>query len=343
VLRVGEVLVTSPGWAGAGTAMRHRFAYLRGNGVWLAAVEGGDHTRLAALDGEVGEAQASPDGKRLWVSAGPWGERTVWAIDLASGERRAEAIASSFALSPDGRWLALAREKDAETPRGSAIAVLRDLATGEERPLLRSALDFPLDYGPQIAGWSRDGGTVFLHGDNGTESSDTVIAVDAGTGRVLRISGGRFGGTTAAGEVLVVGQRFRPQGGKDYFLFAGPPSEGAPWDRVTSRDHSELDASVSPDGLRVAFTTLADDGEWPTRRLCVVGLRGREWAVVLETEDAQTSVEGPQWSHDGEWLMASSTTSSPGGETRRSVRTVSSDGQRRGLLVEDAVPLCWVP
>ena len=78
------VPVTSPAESTGRAAAIRRFAYLRGTQIWLTSIDGETPTKLTTLEGELGMAQVSPDGRRLFVSAGPWGRKTVWAVDTAT-------------------------------------------------------------------------------------------------------------------------------------------------------------------------------------------------------------------------------------------------------------------
>ena len=249
----------------------------------------------------------------------------------------------SFALSPDGRWLAAAREKVTESRGGDSVAVILDLTTGIERPLLRSQVDFTRDSGPQIAGWSRDGGIVFLHGDNGTDASDAVFAVDPTSGRVLWHCGGRYGGTTAAGSVLTVGQKYRPEGGKDYFIWTAPLTAGSPQQRLTNSTYTEHTPSVSPDGREVAFTDSGPEMQWPPKRLLLGDLDGHEWRIVMAINNDRNAVGQPQWSADGAWLLFGMTASSDDGKSTTSAWVAGPDGGQPRRVLDDAVPLCWLP
>jgi imidazolonepropionase-like amidohydrolase/Tol biopolymer transport system component len=189
VSREKKWFVNSPAWSPGGTYLfaRHHFVKERSLGageIWMYHLDGADGLQVTEKTNwqkDAGEPALSPDGRYLYYSKDvapgedfeynkdPNG--AIYAIvrrDLATGEERREVEIQGGAVtpqvSPDGRALAFIRRVRLES-----VLYLRDLATGEERPVF-DGLDKDLQEAWAMHGlypqydFSPDGKSIFIWG-----------------------------------------------------------------------------------------------------------------------------------------------------------------------------------
>jgi Tol biopolymer transport system component len=268
----------SPTWSNDGQYIAvSREAPLQGLAkIWLYNVHGG--TGLKLVDGSPGTRMMGPafgnDDRYVWYETrfGSWEYNAILpqyqleVYDRNSGTRTqmTSQQGSAFrpALSHDGKWLAFGARHDAETG-----LKLRDLATGEERWLA-----YPIQRDDQESIANMD----VLPGYTFTPDSKAIV-ISYG-GEIWRVP---VDGTAPAKIPLTI----------DAEVAVGPevkfeyPIDDAP----TFNVKQIRDAVPSPDGKRVAFTSLD--------RLYVADLPiGAPRRVTTQ----ETSGEyGPTWSPDG--------------------------------------------
>ncbi len=123
------------------------------------------------------ESAWSPDGRTVYYEMGAG----IVARDLGTGqERQIRSDARHFALSPDGRFLAVPRE---DPPTKSAVLEIVALDTGQSRELLKVP-DIAMFY--KVLSWSADGRFLFFSKDGGLWR----VAVENGVSEKLGITMG---------------------------------------------------------------------------------------------------------------------------------------------------------
>ena len=322
-----------------------------GSGLWMYHKDGG--TGVALVSTGAGGANATPswptvsgDGRYLYYQVGMNAEpREILGgtlqlrrfafeggdvIDITNGES-GSAAASRFSsggaaapdISPDGRWLAFARQIPDGTLSfkrhqfGPRTALwLRDLKTGSERLLMD-----PIEPLTAVAGktlgilpryvWSRDGKSIVLM------QGGKIRRVDVGTGIVATIPFTapvkRTISQMARREFRISDEALAPR----YFRWPSTSADGrriafqavgrvyvqdgatGTPRRVTSASFSPLEFAPtwSPDGRSLAFVTWDDTG------------RGHVWKVGADggapqrlTRDPGDYTE-PTWSADGRHVI----------------------------------------
>ncbi|MBK7834133.1 MAG: PD40 domain-containing protein [Gemmatimonadetes bacterium] len=322
-----------------------------GSGLWMYHKDGG--TGIALVSTGAGGANATPswptvsgDGRYLYYQVGMNAEpREILGgtlqlrrfafeggdvIDITNGES-GSAAASRFSsggaaapeISPDGRWLAFARQIPDGTLSfkghqfGPRTALwLRDLKTGSERLLMD-----PIEPLTAVAGktlgilpryvWSRDGKSIVLM------QGGKIRRVDVGTGIVATIPFTapvkRTISQMARREFRISDEALAPR----YFRWPSTSADGrriafqavgrvyvqdgatGTPRRVTSASFSPLEFAPtwSPDGRSLAFVTWDDTG------------RGHVWKVGADggapqrlTRDPGDYTE-PAWSADGRHVI----------------------------------------
>jgi WD40 repeat protein len=168
-------------------------------GAWVAVSDNGDHVylydartarRLQSIrTGVVDDIVASPDGRRLYAAIFPskGGREVVEALDVATGtttwKARAGPGESGFALSPDGRTLAIASDPTIDTafgPQPSADPATLTLLHANDGTPARAPIPLGARRHAAFVGNDR----IAVAGDAG------IVIIDLRTGRALRADGG---------------------------------------------------------------------------------------------------------------------------------------------------------
>jgi Tol biopolymer transport system component len=125
------------------------------------------------------ECAWSPDGRTIYYEMGAG----IVARDLGTGrERRIRSDARHFALSPDGRFLAVPRE---DPPSKSAVLEIVALDTGQSRERLKVP-DIAMFY--KVLSWSADGRFLFFNKNAGRTTELWRVAVENGVSERLGIA-----------------------------------------------------------------------------------------------------------------------------------------------------------
>ncbi len=310
-----------------------------GSGFWMYHRDGGDGVRLFD-DGSASSPSVSPDGKYLYytVNAGTGndavrGHRQIRRfefghgaqIDITAGTgdgaaagRGSSGGAFAPAISPDGRWLAFARQIPDGTASfkghrfGPRVSMwLLDLETGAQRVLL-DPIGMTLEV-PAYA-WSKDGRSIVLSQGGGIRRVEvatgavSTIAFNARVQRTIsemaykefRITDDPFTVKFARWPTLSPdGRRLAFQAvGRVWIqdqVSAANDASAAPPRRLTSdtRAHQEFAPAWSPDGQWLAYTTWDDTA---SGHLWKMAMRGG--APVRLTTVAAEYLH-PVWSPDG--------------------------------------------
>jgi Tol biopolymer transport system component len=126
------------------------------------------------------QAAWSPDGGTIYYMVPGSGIR---ARDLATGgEREVRSDASEFALSPDGRFLAVPREDRASKSSVLEVVTIED---GQARELLRVPASGAFSH---ALAWSPDGRFLFFAKDQGEKRDLWQIAIETGEMQKLGVS-----------------------------------------------------------------------------------------------------------------------------------------------------------
>ena len=267
----GEYLVASKGETRLGVVK-----------LWLGHVEGGSGQVLTAEPEQLKTVGAAftPDGRYIWHARrnGSWNynaslpQYQLAVYDRETGDvfTRTSRYGSAFrpAISPDGRWLVYGSRHEDQT--GIRI---RDLDSGDERWLV-----YPVQRDEQESIADRD---VLPGMDFTPDSRELVVSYEGKIWRVPVEGGDPIAVPFRVNETFVMGPEV---------MF-----EYAVEDDPTFTVRQIRDAVPSPDGARLAFTSLDHlyVMEWPDgepRRL---------------TDQAITEAH-PVWSPDGRWIAYAS-------------------------------------
>jgi Tol biopolymer transport system component/imidazolonepropionase-like amidohydrolase len=304
--------INSPTWSPDGRFIfaRSHFVKERSLGageIWMYHVGGAEGVQVTERTGwqkDAGEPAVSPDGKFLYYSKdvtpgdgfeynkNPYG--VIYAVirrDLTTGKERRLIERPGGALtprpSPDGKHLAFIRRVGLKS-----VLFLRDLATGEERPIF-DRLDRDLQevwavHGvyPQYA-WTPDGAAIVIWGEG------KIWRVDVQAGRGVEIPF-KAHLTQTVNEALRFPQRVHADEFPVRLL---------------------RDVETSPDGRLVAYSALA--------KLYLKKLPDGD-ATRVTTDDRLEFA--PSFSADGRWLAYTTWSDSEAGHVRV-VRTDGSDGR----------------
>jgi dipeptidyl aminopeptidase/acylaminoacyl peptidase len=153
--------------------------------------------------------EISEDGKlaaMTWLtpSADRVMDTTIMLIDLESKTQKQFGAGTNVAndsprLSPDSKTLAVVRAFRSPKTVFRPTLTLIDIATGSERTLATS-----WDRWPDPAGWSRDGGRLYITADD--EGHTPVFSIHASSGEVTRLTSASSGGAHSNLEVLSDGR-----------------------------------------------------------------------------------------------------------------------------------------
>ena len=297
-------------------AARKHFTTRRSLGtgeIWLFSIDGGEGVQLVKrpsedFQKELGEPAFSPDGRYLYytqnTTGGPIFEyaqdvnQAVFSIlryELADGGIETAVEGPGGAVrptpSPDGRYLAYVRRLREDDKFGSAL-FLKDLRSGEERPLFRG-LDRDMQETWAVHGvypnmdWTPDSASVVFWAGGGIKRAD--VASGAVRDIPFHVAGTRGSIAPPRFDVAV-----------------GPDEVRARMIRF---------ASVAPDGRRVVFEAFG--------RLWLKDVAGGE-ARMLTRDESGAMELFPSWSRDGRQVVFVRWTDAGLGE----IHVVAGDGGR---------------
>ena len=283
-------LLNNPYWSPDGeyVAARKHFTTSRSMGtgeIWLYHVLGGDGIQVIERPNErhqkeLGEPAFSPDGRYLYFSLDSTsGDIFEYAQD-SNGQifeiRRHDletGVTESFVTgpggavrptpSPDGRQLAFVRRI-----RAQSSLWLKDLTTGEERPIYRD-----LDQDMQEV-WAVQG--VYPNFAWTPDSDSIVFWANGGLNRI----------DVASGEVDPI--EFHVSDTRTVYTAPRPAREVAPDSFTTTMARN---AEVSPDGSQIVFETAG--------RLYVKALPDGKPRRLIRGDDDDRFEFDPSWSRDG--------------------------------------------
>ena len=262
--------------------------------IWLADPVTGAQTPLAADENSNLHPRWSPDGRRLaYVVAAPGGSPQLYVRWMDSGHTARVATLqeapSDMAWSPDGKTLAFIMLV-ADEGRSVGPGVARPEGAKWAEPL--KIID-QLTYRADGEGYLKPGHPqVFVvDADGGQPRQITFGAFDVGGG----ISFDKDGRSVLVSTNRAKDWEHDPQESEIYRVSV---VDGA-LTRLTHRVGPDEQASVSPDGSKIAYTGFDDDRQrgYENRRLYVMDRDGSNRRVL--TAGFDRSVTGPQWASDG--------------------------------------------
>ncbi|MEM7479907.1 MAG: amidohydrolase family protein [Acidobacteriota bacterium] len=328
-------LLNSPAWTPDGDFLiaRKHFTSRRSLGageLWIYHESGGDGVQMVEKPNEqkdLGEPAVSPDGRWVYFSQDTTpGSRFQYNKDpntqiyeirrLDREDGRIEDFVSGPGgavrptPSPDGKTLAFVRRE-----RTESVLFLKDLTSGEERPLYRQ-LDRDMQETWAVHGvyptfaWTPDSGSLVVW------AGGEIRRVDAVTGEAqtipFRVQDSRAVAPAVRVPVEVHPQRFpvrmlrwvqvSPAGDRVVYqalghLWVRDLPAGTPRRLTRQQEHGEFYPSFSRDGRSIVYTTW-DDAELGTVRIAPAG--GGEGRVI--TAQPGHYVE-PVFSPDGETVV----------------------------------------
>jgi eukaryotic-like serine/threonine-protein kinase len=254
VSAVARQLTSAPGWESdpAISPDGNWVAYASNEGVhtniWVVHATGGHATQLTHDAAPDREPAWLPDNSGILFSSERDGRRGIWQVPWPSGPPFLKVQdAAEPAVSPDGTRLAFARE-DPES--GESRIVVAPLSDVGRATALTTAADGR--WGHHHPSWSPNGGTIAYRAQN------SIWTVPASGGKASQLIGDGFRYHhpvwSADGHSIYVSSDR-----EGAFAIWRLPIEGGRPVRVTVGTGPERYPSVSPDGRRLAYSTLVDN------------------------------------------------------------------------------------
>jgi dipeptidyl aminopeptidase/acylaminoacyl peptidase len=255
----------------------------------------------------------SPDGARVAFTLAEWApgqQRRRWGVWIADSEGvrpfatgQSEKNESAVGWSPDGKWLAIISEREAEGGFGKAQLYVIPAAGGEARRLCA------MPNGISDAAWSPDSARLAFTSLDGAEpAADPIVVAPGRHTRLWTVSltGGQPEPVTPAG-LTVWEFAWSPDGGKFALYFGEGPDEtdwyrglvgvvdaGGSAVRTLVRPQGQAGALAwSPDSARIAYVSA----EWSDH-----GLVGGD-VFVVPAEGGATRNLTPGIGFSPSWLQ----------------------------------------
>ena len=170
-------------------------------------------------------------------------------VDLTKDNQATDNLPT---ISPDGRTLAYFAMKRPGFEADRQVLMLRDLASGQVRPLTET-----WDRSVGSIAWAPDGKSLYVTADDTQETP--LFRVDATNGKVTRLTGqGHVSGVAVVpkGVVVAMNSLVAPD---DYFMVTG---KGGTPSRLTSVNAQKLAGIDMPTVSRFNFTGANGDTVW---------------------------------------------------------------------------------
>lgn len=315
-----DAVNSEPRWSPSG----HWLTFRKGAQLWVMRADG---SRGRPLDGE----------GAVW---GPAADRVAYVNDSgalvvqnADGSGRRQVVAPGIlpgalgplgvAWTPDGEWLAYV-EKQAEegrTPPQTYAGLWRVRADGSDAAELYSTGTPPQD-GLLLAGWSPDGQYVLFwlqphFSASAMADGLALYAVPAGGGRPRELGDqgmllhSDFRAPSPVGNLLAITQGAGRMTWSNKRIAVVDVDSGA-LTALTDEAAAAFSPAWSPDGERIAYVAMPDEGDLGGGERARQGLMQRRIFVVSTGGDPQPRQltdgptyrdERPLWSADGSFIL----------------------------------------
>lgn len=321
-----------PRWSPSGEWLAFRKVVSRSGPVelWVMSADGGKNIRLNQGDANIGWFKWSSTGDRIaFISSDTGFPTSVLEVIDADGANRkqvAESHVGRFAWSPDGEWLAydhIERRDELGTwglPWRSA-SVWRVRWNGTEAEEVHNAGE-PSSYGFVIQGWSSDASTILYRVDPVFSAS----ALADGFAPLFAISKNGDASRQLVEQALLHADFFAPDPVPTDRIALIVGGYRATWTRkglhllsvmtgeavaVTASDVAASSPAWSPDGQRLAYVAMPDNGDlgggnearlgMMDRRIYLIDANGSNQRQL--TNDPAYRDERPLWSSDGSHIL----------------------------------------
>jgi Tol biopolymer transport system component len=210
-------------------------------------------------------------------------------------EERAVATGGQSLLrprySPDGKRIAWTRRD----PHAHEAVVIADADGGSPREVARRVVS------DGALSWSPDGGALYFCQAEifgGSKLYQDLYRLEIGSGKVKRMTRGlRLSEADAGPEAQLLAAVVTGSGDRNLAILS-PDGDGFRVDNVTRFSRTRVSGPRwSPDGDRIAFVAMGEDG---VSGLYVYGLADRRSRKLFETT---APIAAPAWSPDGETLV----------------------------------------
>jgi Tol biopolymer transport system component len=309
--------ISSPRWSPSGRWL----AYLKGDQL-VVVQRSGAGARSLERGSPVGRFAWSPTSDTVAYSSRSGG---LWVVSVSNGVER-EIVSTpeevkgggvrGLAWSPDGEWIAY------ESQEGRAYQGLWKIPAEGGEPVELYASGFPEKGEAILAGWSGDGRFLLFW------QSDILSASALADGVPLYAVPVAGGPPVPLAEAVLVYSDFvaaQPFGGEQVALVAGGyrgawtnktlrvvlPATGE-GETLTSPDQVVSSPAWSPDGQRIAFSAMPDEGDLVGGEDARLGMMNRRiWVGTVGsdsqprqlTDDPAYRDEYPLWSADGSHVL----------------------------------------